>query len=111
MQEWDQWERLKKFEPKEGTTVGETPIIPMEDNDLKYYFYDTQGESVYTNPPDSNIPLIDHGLDEEMIWAFQHTGYNQYAVKNSYARNIWEASKFTHAPFWGPKLMTPAFYK
>jgi hypothetical protein len=31
---------------------------------MKLYFYDVQGESVYTNPPDTNLPVIDHGLDE-----------------------------------------------
>lgn len=79
---YDNWERLKPFDPKAGTTVGDSLAIPMEDNDLKLYFYDVQGESVYTNPPDSNMPLIDHGLDEQHIWAFNLTGYNQFAIKN-----------------------------
>jgi hypothetical protein len=48
----------------------------MEDNDQKLYFYDLQGESVYTNPPDSNMPIIDHALDEETIWCFPLTTYN-----------------------------------
>jgi hypothetical protein len=55
--------------------------------------------------------LIDHGLDEKHIWAFNLTGYNQFAIKNQYSRNLWDATKATHAPFWGTKLMTPAFYK
>ena len=80
--EYDNWERLKAFDPKKGTTEGDTPVIPMEDNDQKLYFYDTQGESVYTNPPDSNAQVIDHGLDEQHIWAFNLTGYNQFAIKN-----------------------------
>lgn len=109
--EYDNWERLKAFDAKEGTTVGDTPVIPTEDNDQKLYFYDTQAESVYTNPPDGNQPIIDHGLDEEKIWAFNSTGFNQSAIKNSYSRNLWESTKQTHAPFWGQKLMTPAFYK
>lgn len=24
---------------------------------------------------------------------------------------MWEATKSNHVPFWGPKLITPAFYK
>lgn len=102
---------MKPFEPAEGTTVGGTSVIPMEDNDQKPIFYDIQGESVYTNPPDSNAPVIDHGLDELRIWAFNLTGYNQEIIKNSYSLDIWEAAKETHAPFWGSKLFTPAFYK
>lgn len=74
--EYDNWERLKPFQPKEGTTVGETNFIPPEDNDQKLVFYDYQGESIYTNPPDPNMPLIDHGLDEEHVWNFGKTGYN-----------------------------------
>jgi hypothetical protein len=33
MVEYDQWERLKPFNPKEGTTVGDTFVLPTEDND------------------------------------------------------------------------------
>ena len=57
------------------------------------------------------MPVIDHGLDELKIWAFNLTGYNQEVVRNPYAQNIWSATKATHAPFWGNKLFTPAFYK
>lgn len=92
MLEYDNFERLKPFNPKEGTTVGETNIYPPEDNDQKLYFYDVQGESVYTNPPDSNTPFIDHGLDEENIWAFMLTGYNQQVIKNSYAKGAFNAT-------------------
>ena len=109
--EYDNWERLKPFDPKEGSTVGETPVIPTEDNDMKLYFYDVQGESVYTNPPDSNLPVIDHGLDELKVWAFNLTGYNQEVIKNQYTSNLWAATKNNHAPFWGNKLFTPSFYK
>ncbi len=109
--EYDNWERLKPFDPKPGSYEGETPAIPIEDNDQKLYFYDVQGESVYTNPPDSNMPVIDHGLDELKVWAFNLTGYNQEVIKNQYTQNIWSATKAMHAPFWGQKLFTPSFYK
>jgi hypothetical protein len=33
------------------------------------------------------------------------------AIKNQYTSNIWNATKAIHAPFWGQKLFTPAFYK
>ena len=91
--------------------MGDTPVIPTEDNDMKFLFYDVQGESVYTNPPDSNMPVIDHGLDELKIWAFNLTGYNQEVIKNQYVSNMWSASKAMHLPHWGQKLFTPAFYK
>lgn len=73
---------MKKFDPKDENIAGETHVIPFEDNDQKLYFYDIQGESLYTNPPDPNMPVIDHGLDEAHIWAFPLTGYNQFTIKN-----------------------------
>lgn len=39
------------------------------------------------------MPVIDHGLDELRIWAFNLTGYNQEIIKNSYSLDIWEATK------------------
>lgn len=95
----------------EEKSAGTTHAIPMQDNDQKFYFYDVQGESIYTNPPDPNIPVIDHGLDEEHIWAFGLTAYNQFYIKNQYATNAFNMMKNSHIPFWGQKLQTPAFYK
>jgi hypothetical protein len=109
--EYDNWERLKPFDAKDGTVAGDTPVIPTEDNDMKFLFYDVQGESVFTNPPDPNMPVIDHGLDELKIWAFNLTGYNQEVIKNQYIGNMWNATKNMHVPHWGQKLFTPAFYK
>lgn len=109
--EYDNYERLKRLEPKKGTTVGDSPVIPMEDNDQKLYFYDLQGESLYTNPPDTNQPTLDHGLDEEHPWAWNVTGYNQIVVKNQYVRSLWDSTKKLHLPTWGQKLFTPAYYK
>lgn len=74
--EYDNFERLKPFAPKEGSTVGSTPVLPIEDTDVKPFFYDIQGESIYTNPPDSNTPTIDHGIDEDDIWSFSRSVYN-----------------------------------
>ena len=31
--QYDNFERLKRMAPKEGTTAGETTVIPPEDND------------------------------------------------------------------------------
>lgn len=31
--EYDNWERLKPFDPKQGTTEGEVTALPLEDND------------------------------------------------------------------------------
>lgn len=94
--EYDNFERFKQYAPKDGTTVGETPMFPIEDNDTKFQFYDIQGESIYTNPPDSNAPVIDHGLDEEYIWAFRKSVYNQDVIINQYGKNLWDAGGLPH---------------
>jgi len=57
------------------------------------------------------MPVIDHGLDELKIWAFNLTGYNQEVIRNQYTSNMWNATKSMHVPFWGQKLFTPAFYR
>lgn len=70
MHETDDFERLKKFKPLKKDVVGVTPILPRQDSDEIFEFYDVQGESVYSNPPNPNHILVDHGLDEDYIWAF-----------------------------------------
>ena len=109
--EYDNWERFKPFKAKAGTAQSATPIIPIEDNDQKFFFYDLQGESLYTNPPDSNMPSIDHGLDEENIWSFPKTAYNQLLIKNDYMKDPERASSKSNIPKWGYKLITPSFFK
>lgn len=85
--------------------------MPREDNDQKLYWYDDQGESIYTNPPDPNMPSIDHGVEEDSIWAFNLTAYNQWSIKNPYLTDTINAAKQSHAPFWGTKLAMPAFFR
>lgn len=48
---FDNFERLKKFAPKKKSTIGVTKIIPQQDNDEAWEYYDIQGESLYSNPP------------------------------------------------------------
>jgi len=67
---------MKPFSAKKSDVVGTTTVIPMDDNDATLKFYDVQGESLYTNPPDPNLPVIDHGLDEDHVWAFRLSSYN-----------------------------------
>jgi lipopolysaccharide biosynthesis glycosyltransferase len=107
----DNFERMKPLMPKKGSTVGTTTMIPTVDTDEKLIFYDTQGESLYTNPPDPNVPVIDHGLDEEKPWSFRKSNYNQIVINNPYTKDYWGALRGGHAPWWGQKLSTPAFFK
>jgi hypothetical protein len=72
--------------------------------------YDLQGENMYTNPPDSNIPSVDHRLDEEHIWSFGITGFNQSSIKNHFSIDPLSVSRRNHMPQWGQKLIAPSFY-
>lgn len=101
MQETDTFERLKKFQPDPKKIVGSSTIIPKEDNDEKFEFYDVQGESLYTNPPNPNHITVDHGVDEEDIWSFGRTLFNQIRVDNTWASGSSHNSKFSYAPYWG----------
>lgn len=53
---------------------------------------------------------MDHGLDEDKVWAFRMTAYNQSAVINRYAFAPFKAIQASNVPFWGMKLATPVFY-
>ena len=110
MRKTDNFERLKPRMPKKGTTIGTSTVLPIADTDEKLYWFDTQGESLYTNPPDPNIPVVDHGLDERNIWAFRRSVYNQIIIDNPYTREFFSPLKEHNAPWWGKKLSAPAFY-
>ena len=80
----DNFERFKKYKPLDKHVVGSSPVIPRQDNDEKFEFYDIQGESLYSNPPNPSNIVVDHGMDEEHIWAFGKDLYNQDVVKNGW---------------------------
>jgi len=84
--------------------VGVTPAIPLDDNDETITYVDIQGETLYTNPPSNNEPTVDHGCDEDEIWAFRTTALNQIVVNNPYTKGLVRAARMSHVPFWGEKL-------
>ena len=107
----DNFERIKPFKMKDKDTAGLSPAMPLDDNDETLTFYDIQGESLYTNPPLNSNPVIDHGCDEDEVWAFRLSGFNQSALINQYTRQSFWTSRASHVPFWGKKLIAPAFFK
>lgn len=78
-----EFERLKKYKAKKKNVIGSSRVIPHGYHD-EIPEFDEFGESLYSNPPDPQHPLIDHGLDEDHIWAFQKTLYNQNVIKNDF---------------------------
>ena len=110
MYETHNYERIKATQPKDGSTVGTTTLAPTQDNDEKLVFYDVQGESLYSNPPDPNVPLVDHGLDELTPWAWRKTNFNQKVISNPFIKDPWKAMQLHNAPWWGKKLQAPVFF-
>jgi hypothetical protein len=50
-------------------------------------------------------------MDEDHIWAFHRTLFNQEVVKNTWSDPKYASGKLSFAPFWGEKLSMPAWYK
>jgi hypothetical protein len=82
----------------------------MDDNDEILHWNDIQGENLYTNPVDPNFIHVDHGLEEDHVWAFRSTVYNQLVVVNQFKQDVHMAQTNSNIPFWSLKLATPAFY-
>lgn len=111
MYQTDEFERFKKFKALDKHVVGSSPVLPREDSDEKFEWYNLQGESPVSSPPDANTILVDHGLDEDRLWNHAITLYNQRKVKNPYTAPDGPATQQSHAPPWGLKLSMPHFYK
>jgi hypothetical protein len=107
----DEYERTKKLKPKKEHTFTAVDPLPRVAHYESPEPYDITGQSLYSTPPDSQILAVDHGLDEEKIWNFELTQFNQNIVTNQYFDPYGEHHTSTHAPFWGKKLATMIFYK
>jgi hypothetical protein len=73
---YEHFDRFKYFDPKKGSTVGQHFWLPRTDDDTKLIWGDTDGDTPFSDPPDPNIPAVDHGLDEDNLWNFNRTPYN-----------------------------------
>lgn len=107
----DTFERLKPFQPKKGTTNGEWYHMQTDDNDSKFKYSGAEGDTYYTEPPDSNFgPAIDHRISEETIWAFNINSFGLpiYNV-NEWIADPFIALKWNYQPHWKGKLSAPDY--
>lgn len=109
--EVDNFERAKPFMPPDNSVIGTTSVIPYQDTDEKYIHNNALGETLYSNPPNPNNPLVDHGIDEKNIWNFRKTIFNQFVIENTYNEDNTPLDSSSHAPWWGMKLQIPTWYK
>lgn len=108
LKETDNFERAKRHQAKESDTVGINSVIPYEEDELAWD--DAFGENPLNHAPDGNMPVIDHRIEEDQVWAFRTNWFNQTAVVNKYVTDSWSATQDSHVPFWTAKLTTPAYY-
>lgn len=107
----DNLERLKPFVPKEGTTSGEYYHAILDDNDEKFKWNGVEGDTQFTEPPDSNYgPAVDHRMDEERIWNFTQDIFARDQIyKNEWITNPFRALKKNWMPWWKDKLLAPDY--
>jgi hypothetical protein len=107
---YEHFDRFKYFDPKKGSTVGQHFWLPKTDDDTKLVWGDNDGDTPFSDPPDPNMPAVDHGLDEDNLWNFNRTPYNQALIKNKWKLDYNDAKTDTHLPPWSEKLKVPTWY-
>lgn len=110
MTETDEYERFKHFKGHAKKVVGTTTAVPTDDDDSAFKWNALTGDNLYSNPPSSNTPFIDHGLEEDHVWAWRKDLLNQKIIENDLFANPWSATEKLAAPFWAAKLCGPHFY-
>lgn len=102
--EQDDFERRKIFKPHEDDVAGTTHMLPRNTDEQRQHFYNSQGESIYSNPWPFHKQLVDHEIDEENIW---EAPFTQLGL--SYMHNPWlsdpESPKYlNNLPRWTGKF-------
>ena len=57
------------------------------------------------------LQIVDHGLEEDKVWAFKLTYFNQLVINNDYKNDLGQTKLKSNMPFWGLKLAAPHFFK
>lgn len=105
-------ERHKPFLAKKGSVKMEWFIQPLEDTDTKPMWGGPEGDHPFADAPDVNFgPVVDHSLDEKIIWNFRRSPYNQDVIDNMWLFDPEAAGKRSSAPHWAKKLLSPAWFK
>ena len=55
-------------------------------------------------------PAVDQRQDEKQMFLFNIDTFNQRISRNPYATNIFETETSSQGPYWGDKLLAPAWY-
>ena len=107
----DNFERTKPFKAdKKGRVIGDWYAFPVQDKDDRFMPNTMDMDNMFSDPPDSNLgPACDHKLDEDPIWNFNYTSYNQYAINNEYKTNFMQMMERNSIPFWSDKLLLPSY--
>ena len=104
-------ERAKKNGPKKGTTAMNWFLHGLEDTDEKYKHGGIDNDELYHEPPDKGFgPVIDHKLDERILFDFRKTPYGTEVIDNMWDIDPDRALTDTGAPWWFPKIYAPDYF-
>lgn len=78
MYETDDVERFKQFKPLAKHVDGITEQIAPIDDETIPVWADGFGETPISQPMTAQAPTIDHGMDEDYVWAFRNTHFGQH---------------------------------
>jgi len=105
------FERQAMFKPKKKDVIGTWFKDPIDEREDKFKWQTIEGDNMFADPPDSNLgPVVDHQMDEEVIWSFQKNLYNHEVIENEWITNPLIAARKNYAPYWAEKLNTPSKY-
>lgn len=62
--------------------IGDHFWLPRDDNDTTLKWGDNDGDYLFSDPADPNIPIVDHRSDEQDIWHFNKDSLAQDVIQN-----------------------------
>lgn len=105
-------ERIKTFQPKDGTTAGVWYSLPHEDSDQKLNVGGPDDDGAFVDPPDPGFgPVIDMGQSEKELFKHRMTPYNTLIIGNEWELDPEQALRSRNMPTWSSKLFIPGWDK
>lgn len=108
--EFEESDRLKKFRPKEGIKYNNWFMKPIEDTDQKFIEGGIDNNHLFHEPPDKRFgPVIDHKMDEKMMFKFKIDTFGNEIVENEFITDFSKAIKDPGQPWWNEKMLAVDF--
>ena len=105
----DHYERIKPYRPSADKVIGEMDVIPRKDDEDEPRGPNLLGMNIFVSDADPNLPVFDHGLDEDRVWVMPKDHFLQDTVVNQYTNGV-KVHEFTNVPMWSQKLIMQTWY-